>query len=70
MLEWMLCAAAIAATAPLIEVSEESQAEFLDFLADWDAAEAALLDGDSAGSWPDPAGANENAKNPSMEMPR
>lgn len=59
MLEWMICAAAIAAPSPAPEPSGEAQAEFLEFLADWDATESALLDADRP---VDPVGADNEAQ--------
>lgn len=43
MLEWLLCAASLGTPPHPVEAS--ASAEFLEFLAEWDAADAVLLDG-------------------------
>lgn len=62
MLDWLICAAAIAATPPVPAASDDAQAEFLEFLADWDATEAAQLEADRTERPADTGGADDESK--------
>lgn len=46
MLRRLICIALVTAHAPVMAQADDAQAEFLEFLADWDATEGALLDAD------------------------
>ncbi len=65
MLEWLICAASVATQAPSdagLASQESNQADFFEFLADWDEDDAAPLDTDADGGEEGAIVGNERGK--------